>query len=163
MNTLYLHTGSNLGDKMANLSAAYGLIGQTIGAIIRSSSLYVTAPWGITDQPDFFNQALEVETSMSPHEVLSQIHDIESLLGRKRVIKWGSRVIDIDILFYNDWIITESELTIPHPFLHERNFVLIPLLEIAPNLVHPLLGLSIQQLAAQANDPLNVKAIFQPL
>jgi 2-amino-4-hydroxy-6-hydroxymethyldihydropteridine diphosphokinase len=148
MNKVYLHTGTNLGDKAANLEQANAWIRQEIGPIVLDSSVHQTAPWGITTQPDFLNQALLVHTTLSASEVLAKIHWIERKMGRVRRIKWGERCIDIDILFFNDAIIEEENLTIPHPYLHLREFVLAPLREIAPELIHPVFGKSIWQLSA---------------
>ena len=156
---LFLHTGSNLGNRSENLRIAIKFIEQEIGKVLQSSAVYETKPWGIVDQPDFLNQALIIETRLSPFEVLKRILRIEKTMGRKREIKWGERLIDIDILFYNDIIIQTKDLTIPHPYLHHRNFVLIPLLEIAPNLKHPILNSTIRELYAISKDPLVVEAI----
>lgn len=159
MTRIYLHTGANLGDRLANLRAANRLIGERIGRITCYSRVYRTEAWGMTDQPDFLNQALEVETNLSPEELLSAIHQIESDLGRQRVIKWGARLIDIDILFYGNEVIRTRRLSIPHPELQHRNFVLRPLLEIAPELVHPVLGQTIAELAAESADTLTVEVL----
>ena len=157
-NRLYLHTGSNLGERESHLEQANKHIEKRIGSIARASGVFETKPWGIEDQPDFLNQALEVQTRLSPFEVLEQILQIEKRLGRQREIKWGARLIDIDILFYNEQIIDTPKLSIPHPYLQHRNFVLIPMLEIAPDLIHPVFGKTIEELYALSNDPLLVEA-----
>jgi 2-amino-4-hydroxy-6-hydroxymethyldihydropteridine diphosphokinase len=150
LNTVYLHTGSNLGDREDNLRQANGLIEQHIGKIKKSSHLYET------EQSDFINQALEVDTQLSPHQVMSKILIIEKELGRVRTEKWAERVIDIDILLFNDKVIKEKDLIIPHPHMHERNFVLIPLMEIAGDIEHPILKLPIEELYFSCIDPLDV-------
>ncbi len=144
--TLYLGIGSNLGDRKENLRVARERIATELGPVRRVSSLYETPPWGITDQPDFLNQALEVHTTLNPEAVLQIILAIEQDMGRQRLRKWGERLIDIDILLYDDLVLVSEQLTIPHPFLHERDFVLAPLTEIAPLVLHPVLRESIQQL-----------------
>ena len=159
LNKTFLHTGSNLGDKGQNLATARVKIEANIGRIKKASKVYLTKAWGITDQPDFLNQALEVETRLSPLELLNTIIQIEQEMGRKREIKWGERLIDIDILFYNNEIIDLPQLIIPHPYLHYRNFVLIPMLEIAPDLNHPILNQSIAELTSSSNDELIVEAL----
>ena len=160
LNKTFLHTGSNLGDKAQNLATARDLIEAQIGPILKASCVYNTKAWGITDQPDFLNQALEVETKLSPIDLLDTILSIEQEMGRKREIKWGERLIDIDILFYNEDIIDQPRLTIPHPYLHYRNFVLVPMFEIAPDLRHPLLKQTISELYANSNDELIVEALI---
>ncbi len=149
---LYLATGSNLGDRQANLAQANALIAEKIGPVEQVSAFYETEAWGLTDQPDFLNQVLKVNTHLEPKEVLAQIIQIELLLGRERQEKWGPRLIDIDILFYDDLIIKTDNLTIPHPFIQDRNFVLIPLLEIAGEKIHPIYELTIEDLYLQCKD-----------
>ena len=154
---IYLHTGSNLGQKEQQLDQARQLIGQTIGQVTAQSQVYETEAWGLPDQPNFVNQALEVETALSPDELINRILSIEQKMGRIRSEKWTARLIDIDIIFYSDKIIKTEKLTIPHPFMHERNFVLIPLVEIAGNFIHPELQTSIKELYERSKDQLKVK------
>jgi 2-amino-4-hydroxy-6-hydroxymethyldihydropteridine diphosphokinase len=154
---IYLHTGSNLGNREKNLFSACQEIEEKIGKISQQSSLYETEAWGVENQPAYFNQALEVETQLSPLEVLNTIGVIEKKLGRIRTIRWSSRIIDIDILFYGDSILNTHNLTIPHPRIPDRNFVLIPMKEIAPNLVHPVLKKDILTLLSESTDKCEVK------
>ncbi|MCB0571427.1 MAG: 2-amino-4-hydroxy-6-hydroxymethyldihydropteridine diphosphokinase [Phaeodactylibacter sp.] len=156
MNEVYLHTGTNLGNRAANLKQANRWVAREIGAIAKTSRIYHTEAWGITDQPDFLNQALLVHTRLGPFEVLEKIQQIERRMGRVREVKWGERIIDIDILFFNDEVLDTDALTIPHPYLHYRNFVLAPLLEIAPQLVHPIFRKTITELADASEDSLTV-------
>lgn len=156
MNKTYLSLGSNEGNRMLWLHKATGLIEARCGTILNRSSVYRTAAWGITDQPDFLNMAVYVETTQTPIQLLNTILDIEISLGRHRDIKWGPRIIDIDILFFNDEIINSPGLVIPHPYLHERRFTLVPLVEIAPDLKHPKLKKTITQLLAECPDKLEV-------
>lgn len=153
---VYLHTGSNMGDREDNLRQANGLIEQYIGKIKQASHLYETQAWGKTEQPDFINQALMVETGQSPQEILKNILKIEELMGRVRTEKWAERPIDIDILLYGNQIINEKDLKIPHPHMHERNFVLVPLMEIAGEVEHPVLNLPIEDIYFDCKDPLDV-------
>lgn len=153
---IYLHTGSNLGQKEQQLEQARQLIEQKIGSITAQSKLYETEAWGLPDQPNFVNQALEVLTDLTPDQLIGQILNIELKMGRIRTQKWTARLIDIDIIFYGDQIIKTDNLTIPHPFMHERNFVLIPILEIAADFVHPEFKLSIKQLYERSKDRLKV-------
>ena len=150
--TVYLLLGSNLGDRLQVMRAASELIDMQIGNIVSSSSVYETAPWGVLDQPSFLNQVLEVETEMAPEEVLRIILEIEHELGRVRYERWGARVIDIDILYFDHLILDTARLTIPHPRLHERRFTLAPLAEIAPDFIHPVLNKSSEQLMAECTD-----------
>ena len=159
VNTVFLHTGSNLGNKAANLKQAGRLIEERIGPIQKESLIYITKAWGITDQPDFLNQALEIQTDLDPFELLKTINSIEADMGRKREIKWGTRLIDIDILFYEDQIIETEKLIIPHAYLHYRNFVLIPLQEIAPEFQHPIFKKTITELCSSSQDDLIVEAL----
>lgn len=143
MAIVYLGLGTNLGDKAANLHAAVHLISGKIGKVISLSSFYATAPWGFESENSFLNAAICVETSLSPLEVLHRTQEIERTLGRTHKSTEGiyhDRIIDIDLLLYNKEIIQTPELTIPHPLMLQRDFVMNPLVEIAPDVVHPVFG-----------------------
>lgn len=142
--TIYLCLGTNSGDRHANLLSAAELLPPE-ATILSKSPIYKTPPWGYTDQPDFLNQVIKAETTLEPLALLDHIKNIEKRVGRTATFHWGPREIDIDILFYDDLVYEGDKLTIPHPFLHERGFVLIPLADLAPELKHPLTGLTIQQ------------------
>lgn len=159
MKEVYLLLGSNLGDSKKKLSDALKIIEEKLGSVIRSSSLYQTAAWGKTDQPDFINQVVCLRTKLPPRQLLEQILVIENQLGRIRAEKWSSRTIDIDILFYGDLIVQEKDLIIPHPFLHLRKFTLLPLCEINPELVHPVLKVKAIDLLNKLEDNLQVKKL----
>ena len=160
MNISYLLIGGNEGDRVASLAAARTNIEAAAGSIRTFSSLYETEPWGKTDQPDFLNQALCVETPLDAPSLMQTLLGIEEKMGRKRAEKYGSRVIDIDILFFNDAIIRQPGLVIPHPEVQNRRFALAPLEEIAPDLIHPVLGVSVRELLHTCTDPLAVKKII---
>ncbi len=149
---LYLGTGSNLGNRRQHLQQAAALIELRIGRIVRASRVYRTEAWGLEDQPDFYNQVLAVQTPLIPEAVLAAISQIEQDMGRRRTVKWRERLIDIDILLFNDLVVQTADLVIPHPFLEQRNFVLTPLAEIAPDLVHPVLQKRIDELLLQSED-----------
>ena len=155
----YLLLGSNLGNRMKYIASAISEIEIKLGNISRRSSLYQTASWGKHDQPDFINQVIELKTSLEPKDLLSGILGIEADFGRKRIEKWGSRTIDIDILLYDDQIVNEPELIIPHPYLAFRRFCLMPLCEIAPEFIHPVLKKNIQELLFELSDDLLVKRL----
>jgi 2-amino-4-hydroxy-6-hydroxymethyldihydropteridine diphosphokinase len=147
MNEVYLCLGGNLGDREGNLSAAKKLLIQAGCKIIRESSIYETSPWGNETHLPYLNQVIVLETSYSPNELMQLLLEIEQKLGRVRGnTQWEDRLIDIDILSYNLEIIENKELTIPHPRLHLRKFVLVPLCEISPELIHPVLQKTIRQL-----------------
>ncbi|MEM9991088.1 MAG: 2-amino-4-hydroxy-6-hydroxymethyldihydropteridine diphosphokinase [Bacteroidota bacterium] len=162
MMTVYLHTGSNIGDRAKNLAEASALIAERIGKIIALSKLYETEAWGVRDQEDFYNQALAVETTLSPIELLKCTKQIEQDMGRKKERKWYKRLIDVDILFYGAEVVVEADLKIPHREMANRNFVLIPMLEIAPELKHPLLDKTIEEIYWESEDPLEVRLISTP-
>jgi 2-amino-4-hydroxy-6-hydroxymethyldihydropteridine diphosphokinase len=159
MNKAYLLTGSNMGDRLnyLNLAAEHLLLNSC--NILQRSSVYETAAWGKTDQPAFLNQALLVETTMPATELLSLLLTIEKKTGRERKEKNGPRTLDIDILLFNDHIITTLELTIPHPELQNRRFALMPLAEIAGDKKHPVIRKPINELLADCKDPLLVKQL----
>ena len=154
--TIHLLIGSNMGDRQAFLTQAIGQIGQKIGKITEKSRLYETQAWGVTEQPDFINQALAVETTLSPQETLAKILDIETEMGRVRTEKWAERTIDIDILLFAETIVDEPDLQIPHPRLPERNFALVPLMEIAGETEHPFLKMTIEDIYFESPDTLDV-------
>jgi 2-amino-4-hydroxy-6-hydroxymethyldihydropteridine diphosphokinase len=156
MNTVFLLIGGNMGDRLTQLITATKLIQDKVGIILKSSSIYESAPWGNTNQSKFLNQVLEIDTILKPFELLVHLLNIENIMGRNRVEKWGERNIDIDILFYNDDIINAPHLTVPHPHLHERRFTLVPLLEIAPHLIHPISKLNVSTMLATCKDALHV-------
>ncbi|HHW60539.1 MAG TPA: 2-amino-4-hydroxy-6-hydroxymethyldihydropteridine diphosphokinase [Syntrophomonadaceae bacterium] len=137
-NKAYIALGSNVGEKEENLAQAQKHIAMIADTkITRTSSIYQTVPWGKTDQDDFLNQVIEIETEFSPLQLLSVLLNIEINMGRQRKEKWGPRIIDLDILLYGEQTVDEPELKVPHPYLCERLFVLIPLLEINPDIVLP--------------------------
>jgi len=140
MNKVFLGIGTNLGSREANLKQAIVRIGEEIGRVVRESSVYETEPWGFASEDNFLNMVAEVETILTPSGLLGAILMIEAQLGRLRGEKqYSSRSIDIDILFYQNLIIDEVSLKIPHPQLYKRRFVLVPLSEIAPDFIHPVL------------------------
>jgi 2-amino-4-hydroxy-6-hydroxymethyldihydropteridine diphosphokinase len=149
---IFLLLGANLGDRVQTLNRAVDLIVKRIGPLTQQSSLYETAPWGVTDQPAYLNQVLAVDTKLEPQELLDQTQAIEQELGRVRFEKWGARVIDIDILFYGQQILQTETLTIPHPYLHVRRFTLVPMAEIAPDFVHPVCQKTILELLNECKD-----------
>lgn len=159
LHKVFLLLGSNLGDREQMLQSAEDAItGHEIETIQRSG-LYETAAWGITDQPAFLNQVLEVETKQDPEALMQTLLEIEQSLGRERKERYGPRSIDIDILFFDTLVYHSSVVTIPHPAIQERRFVLTPLAELAPDLIHPVFQQSVQELLSQCKDELPVKKI----
>jgi len=156
MGRAYLSLGSNLGDRMEALNRAMALIGQRCGTIVTKSSVYETAAWGLADQPAFLNMAIGVDTPDLPVDLMARLLAIETTLGRKRMEQWGPRTIDIDILFYDDMVLDLPNLTIPHPYLQDRRFVLAPMNEIAPGLIHPVFKNTISELLRLCPDKLAV-------
>ncbi len=156
MEDVYLLLGSNLGDREKYISKALELIRSEIGSITGLSSLYQTAAWGNTQQPDFVNQVVKVITNLNPQKLLNSVLVIESKIGRTRIEKWSARTIDIDILFYGDQVISLAELVVPHPYLHQRRFTLMPLIELDADLVHPVLKQTVTELYNQLDDNLSV-------
>jgi len=143
--TVFLASGSNLGDRAANLAEALRLLPPAVN-VLAASPVYETPPWGYTDQPAFLNQAVKAETDLPPAELLAHLKNIERLIGRQVSFKYGPRVIDLDILFYDQSVVETPALRVPHPHLAERAFVLLPLADLAPGLTHPVLGKTVQQL-----------------
>jgi 2-amino-4-hydroxy-6-hydroxymethyldihydropteridine diphosphokinase len=154
---LFLATGSNQGNCFATLMECNRLIAKNIGNIVQISPLYLTKAWGKTDQPDFLNQVLRLETPFTPLMVFYKLQAIEKQLGRVRYEKWGPRSIDIDILFYDKEIIKTPVLNIPHPDIPNRNFVLKPLMDVAATWKHPVLQLPIKELWARRTDTLPIR------
>ena len=159
MNTVYLLLGSNIGDSAQILSVAINMIEQHIGRKTVSSSIYKTAAWGKEDQADFLNQVIIVSSLLAPSIILNKIFFIEKELGRVRTIRNAARVIDVDILFYNNDIINTDNLIVPHPQIQNRKFVLVPLAEISPTFKHPVLRKTSKELLLNCHDKLNVQKI----
>jgi len=162
MNVAYLLLGSNLGNKEENLRNAVKLL-KKFGKIRKRSAIYETEPWGFSDERNFFNIAVCMETSLNPFELLANILKIEISIGRKRQIRqWVAREIDIDIIFYDKLILNEEFLTIPHPHLKNRKFALVPLKEIASGFIHPVFGKSIAELLKECIDDCEVELLHYP-
>lgn len=157
MNIAYLLTGGNLGDRESNLALARTMIQEQCGKVNTASSLYETAAWGNTDQPSFLNQALTIETILTARQLMRRILKIEKLMGRIREEKYGPRLIDIDILLFNDEVHNYTLLKLPHPEMQNRRFALLPLAEIAPGIIHPVLQKNITALLKECKDNLPVK------
>lgn len=148
MSLVYLGLGTNLSDKERNLNDAVFSVSMEVGEVLSVSSYFSSKPWGFESENEFLNAVILVNTSLSPFDVLAKTQEIERQLGRtdKMVVGYSDRIIDIDILLYDNLIIDQPALQIPHPHIAERDFVYVPLAEIAPNLVHPLLGKKISEL-----------------
>jgi len=145
--TVYLALGSNLGDRRANLKDAIAALPPQM-EVNAKSSVYETPPWGYEDQPKFLNQVIKAKTYLDPEPLLKHLKRLEVALGRKESFPNGPRLIDMDILFYDDLVLNTAALSIPHPRLHERGFVLLPLMDINPDLVHPINKKSVREMAA---------------
>ena len=153
---IYLLLGSNQGDKRKHINAAIKLINQEAGKILKKSSYYRTGAWGKTDQPEFLNMVIEIESFLNPHDLLKVLLNIETKLGRVRREKWKERLIDIDILYFADQVVDEESLKIPHPEIANRRFTLVPLVEIAADYFHPVLKKCNSLLLDECLDQLSV-------
>jgi len=147
---VYLALGTNLGDRPSNLRAALSALPPQV-RLVASSPVYETPPWGLLDQPAFLNQVVKAETDLPPAELLAFLKRLEMQMGRRATVRYGPRVIDLDILFYDDLALDTPELTVPHPRLVGRAFVLVPLADLAPDLLHPIEQKTVQQLLAEAD------------
>ena len=159
MARVFLSIGSNLGDRVANIQQAVSMLSlDNRIKILKTSSFYETQPWGNKNQPWFINAAMAIETVLDPEELLSIFQNIEAKLGRKRELfkKWSERTLDIDILMYDEQIINSKNLIIPHPYMHERAFVLVPMLEVKADLVHPIFNKTISELYDELQNPEDV-------
>lgn len=159
MNRAYLLIGGNMGDRMANLKRACEEIALRCGIIVARSSIYQTAAWGLEDQPDFYNQAIILDTAILPERLMQMLLYIETLIGRVRIEKMGPRVIDIDILFIEDQLFNTNILKSPHPLMAQRRFALEPLAEIAPDAIDPFSHKKIVTLLEECTDTLDVHKI----
>ena len=159
MNKAFLSLGTNMGDKNNNLRKAIDMLAKQAGTVDKMSSVYKTAPWGVTDQPEFYNMVVSIWSEMTPQQLLQTVLEIENKLGRIRKRKMGERIIDIDILLFENIIIDDQDLRVPHPYMHQRNFVLVPFNEIAPQIVHPVLKKSIHELLITSTDELQISKI----
>lgn len=159
--SVWLSLGSNVGDREANLSMAKEELLSLKIEIVQASSLYETAPFGRTDQPDFLNQVLKIRTSLEPLKLLFFTKNIEGKLGRVRREKWGPREIDIDILFYNILVVNLPDLTVPHPGIPNRRFILVPLAEMEPEFRHPGNGKTVREMLETVSDDSSVR-LFIP-
>jgi 2-amino-4-hydroxy-6-hydroxymethyldihydropteridine diphosphokinase len=160
--TAFLSLGGNLGNTREIFEQTYPWIEKKIGHVRQKSSLYQTAAWGMTDQADFLNQVIEVETTLAPEAILTQLLAIEQLFGRVRDVRWGPRSIDLDLLLQGDVQLKTELLEVPHPRMQDRKFILIPLVEIAPDVLHPGLGLTSEALLKATKDSSSVTLIQNP-
>ena len=160
MNQIYLSLGSNIGQRRANLERAVAHLSQCVTSTA-VSPLYETFAWGVTDQPDFLNLCVAATTTLSPIDLLIFVKKIESMMGREPTVRWGPRLIDIDIIFYNDLILHDDNLTIPHPRLAERAFVLAPLADLAPDFIHPETNITVVQMLTKVFTT-TVRRLYKP-
>ncbi len=158
MNEIFLLLGTNLGNKQQNLDKALEAISK-FAKIVKVSHVYETAAWGKTDQPSFFNQVIEISTSHAPETLMTKLLKIEKEMGRQRFEKWGERLIDLDILYFQNQIINSENLKIPHPEISNRRFTLVPLVEICANFEHPSFKKSQLEILNDCKDPLEVRKI----
>ncbi|MGB3850237.1 MAG: 2-amino-4-hydroxy-6-hydroxymethyldihydropteridine diphosphokinase [Tunicatimonas sp.] len=158
---IYLLLGTNLGNRALNLQQATERVRDLVGPVVQASSCYETAAWGITDQPAFYNQVVRIETRLGHEELLSELQRIERQLGKVKVGHWRERLIDVDILYYGNRLVRTPWLTLPHPHLHRRRFTLVPLVELAPQFMHPVLGQTQVQLLASCSDKLAVEKVVE--
>lgn len=159
LNQTFLLLGSNLGDRASNLQKAIAFIDLHIGVVLKKSSVYETKPWGKSDQPDFLNLALIIKSLLSSEQILNHALLIEQKMGRNRKEKWGARLIDIDLLYVRNEIVNTANLTLPHPGITGRRFVLEPLVEIAPDFIHPTLKKTHTNLLGMCTDTLKVRKL----
>ena len=162
MKGIFLLLGSNLGNRSETLQKARDLINNEIGRIVNQSSIYSTKAWGVENQPDFLNQVIELDSALEPHAILREVNKIEERLGRVRYVKWHSRIIDIDLLYYGQLVLNSEDLVIPHKEIENRKFVLIPMNEIASSLIHPKSFVSQKELLLKCTDKLDVQK-YEPL
>jgi len=167
MAQVILSIGTNLGNRFYNLLYALELLNSQVGTIEKISKIYETEPWGFDTDKWFFNIAVLLETNFSPFSLLDKVKNIEKKIGRTTKTKKGqgyeSRLIDIDIIFFEQKIIKTTELSIPHPLVHKRNFVLYPLMDIAPDFEHPLLNCTVKHLVNQSNDKTLIKVLHKSI
>lgn len=159
---VFLSLGGNLGNTQEIFERCYPMIENKVGPIIEQSSLYRTAAWGLTEQADFINQVILLESDLRPEEILTEIQAIEQALGRERKITWGPRTLDLDILFIDQQIIQKTDLQVPHPHIQDRKFILIPMQEIAGTYEHPVFHKTMIQLLQETNDETAVNIIQHP-
>jgi 2-amino-4-hydroxy-6-hydroxymethyldihydropteridine diphosphokinase len=159
MNELYLGLGSNEGNRAVNLALVLRLLSRRIGLVTKESTVYETEAWGKTDERPYYNQVVLVKTTLSALNAFRECQIIEQKMGRVRKNKWGARIMDIDVLYFNDEVVNSEELTIPHALLTERRFVLTPLVEVAPQKKHPVLGKTQSELLEACTDALSVRGL----
>ncbi|GAB4424089.1 MAG: 2-amino-4-hydroxy-6-hydroxymethyldihydropteridine diphosphokinase [Anaerolineales bacterium] len=148
--TTCIALGTNLGERLDNLRGAIQALAPDVN-VLAESHVYETPPWGYADQPTFLNMVVKAETGLEPDALLKHLKQIEAALGREKSVRWGPRLIDLDILFYDDLVIDTPPLVIPHPRLHERGFVLVPLADVGAEVVHPVLGEFVWELLLKAD------------
>ena len=153
---IYILLGSNLGDRLQVLSDTKQLIEKCVGKIVQSSAIYETEPWGVSNQPAFYNQVLQLKTSFDPHTLLLSLQEVEQRIGKIKLGKWRERLIDIDILYYDQLKLKDENLIIPHPEIQNRRFTLVPICELAPEFKHPVFEKTQKQLLATCPDKLKV-------
>ena len=154
---IFLGLGSNQGDRELNLKNSIKLLNSRVGKVLNTSGIYESEPWGFKNQNYFLNQVIEIETHIDPNDLLNICKNIEYDMGRKPEIRWGKRVIDIDILYYQSKIINQEKLIIPHKLMHERKFVMIPLNDLNENHLHPILKITNKEILNKCIDSCNVK------